>query len=77
MLCPECRAGKLLLIKTQHSFYKINAAGHPEDIPCDTSREMNVECPECGAVYEFEQDYNGRIVFVKRGELRMYSGEIK
>jgi len=77
MLCPDCKKGRLVLIQTKHIFYKIKDSGHPEDVPCDTSKESNVECPECGAVFEFEQDYNGRVVFVKRGGLKLYSGELE
>lgn len=74
MLCPDCTSEKLVLIKTEHKFYELSPSGRPEDMPCDIRKEYTVECHNCEAMYEFEQDYNGRVVFVKRRSLKLYSG---
>ncbi len=76
MLCQECQTGKLALVKSQHLYYEIRDSGHARSAPCHISDKLGVECLSCGATYEFEQDYNGRVVFVKRGVHRVYSGEL-
>ena len=76
LLCQECKTGKLALVKSQQLYYEIRESGHPAPLSCQKSDRLGVECLSCGTTYDFEQDYNGRVVFVKRGLHRVYSGEL-
>lgn len=52
--CPECES-KLVLVEQTVSFCDIDDRGLPLNVSLSEEIEVNLNCPNCGAMYEAEK----------------------